>query len=706
MSVIPDEEEVPLQWWHKIENGIATAILAVMVLVPVVTVINRWITGEAWASSNLWVQALNLWIAFLGGAIAARTGSHLALSTGNLFKKGGQAHDLVAGFTSAVGTAVTAMLAYASASYVISETGSTLTLSGNVPMWALMIVMPVGFFIMAIRLAIKGNRTWPGRAVALVAVGLACSMAFVPAGERGWLVWLGTAILLFAVALGAPLFTCMGGIAMLLFFGAPIAVRIAAVPLATSEIIANPNLAALPLFTLAGYLLAEGGASKRLVRLFQVWFDWLPGGVAAAAVLVCAFFTTFTGASGVTILALGGLLLPALKGAGYTEKFAVGLLVASGSIGLLFPPSLPVILYGVASNVPIPDLFIGGIVPGCILVSLLVGMSVIVSFKDKGFAYWFTIENKETDAGKVITDRLVQMLKSAWEAKFELGLPAWVLIGYFGGFLTIFEAAAFTAAYAFFTEVVIHRDLHITKDVPKVFVECATLMGGVLIILGVAMGFTNYLVDAEVPMTVASWVEAHVANKLLFILALNVLLLVVGCLMDIYSAIMVVVPLIIPVAAVFGIHPVHLGILFLANLELGYLTPPIGLNLFLASFRFKLPLTQVYRYALPFLGVMAIGVLIIAYVPITTTWAFPDDYESPSNFFEDDLLEPLEPTTPPMIPPGDLMKMLDEGDDDDDGPPAMPSPEEMMKMLEEDGPPAMPSPEEMMKMLEEEDGDE
>ena len=679
------EEEGPLKLWQKGENWLVVAVLAVMIILPVYTVLVRWITGEALAGANLWVQALNLCLTFAGGAIAARASTHLSLSTGSILNLQGTKKHLVAGFTSSVATAVTAMLAYASAVLVVAEMEGTQVLSGGVPIWAIQIAMPVGFFVMAFRLAWTGNETWQGRFAALSSVALVAMLAWVPAGERSMVVWIGAFVLIGAIALGAPLFTAMGGMAMLLFYGAPIPISIAAVPAETFRIIADPTLASLPMFTLAGYMLAEGGASKRLVRLFQVAFGWMPGGVAAAAVLVCAFFTTFTGASGVTILALGGLLLPALKEAGYQEKFAVGLLAAAGSIGLLFPPSLPVILYGVASNVPIPDLFIGGALPGALLVLLLVGMSVIVAIRQDGLKSFF---ESDLPLGERTAKRLKDIGVALWEAKFEVFLPVFVLVGFFGGYVTIFEAAAFTAFYAILIEVVVHRDLHPVRDVPKVFVESAKLMGGVLVILGVALGFTSYLVDAEVPLMVRDWVQANVGNKILFLLMLNVLLLLVGCLMDIYSAIVVIVPLIIPVAAVFNIHPVHLGILFLANLELGYLTPPVGLNLFLASYRFKIPLTRVYRYAIPFLVVMTAGVLVIAYVPILTTWAVEEGSGQPVDFFEDELMEENGENPPPnQLDPAELQRLLEEGDGE--GLPKTPpplDPAELQRLLEEEEP--------------------
>ena len=681
-GTIPEEEEGPPRWWHRVENGILVVVLAAMVIGPVAAVLVRWVTGVGLlAGVNEWVQALNLWVEFIGGAVAARTGQHLALSTGTILNIRGRAKAILAGFTSAVATAVTAYLAYASVTLVMAETASALSLWGGVPKWVMECIMPVGFLVMALRFAWHQNDTWAGRGAALAAVVATGALVAVPAGDRSWVVWSGAGVLMVAVAFGAPLFTAMGGIGMLLFYGEPVPVALSAVPSATVQIISDPSLVSLPLFTLAGYLLAEGGASKRLVQVFNVWFGWLPGGVAAAAVLVCAFFTTFTGASGVTILALGGLLLPALEEAGYPRHYAIGLLAASGSIGLLFPPSLPVILYGVQSHVPITDLFIGGLVPGTLLVSLLVGMSVVVGLRQHGLAYYTPGGAGASDVsfGEATRKRGVEMLEALWFAKWEMALPIVVIGGIFGGLVTIFEAAAFTALYAFLIEVVIHRTLSLRKGVPEVVVETAALMGGVLIILGVALGFTSYLVDAQVPEMVRDWVQASVSNRLVFILMLNVLLLLVGCLMDIYSAIVVVVPLIIPVAQVYGIHPVHLGILFLANLELGYLTPPVGLNLFLASFRFKEPLAKVYKDALPFLGMMTVGVLIIAYVPIATLWHFPDEAPAPQpNFFEDlDQKPPPKPGEATAPDKGGIQKL---------------SPEQLQQMLEDSGTPPAPAP--------------
>jgi len=663
---VPEAPEGPPELRHRIEEGLLVAVITAMVVLPIVAVLARWTTGAALPGANLWVQMLNLWVAFLGGAYAARTHQHVALASGTVWGIQGPMREVLVGFTAAVATAVTAWLAYASASLVVTEMESSLTLWGGVPMWAMELVMPVGFLIMAARFAWRQNPTTAGRVANLSAVALSTLLAFVPAGEREWVVWGGAAVLLVAVSLGAPLFTAMGGMAMLLFFGAPVPVALSAVPSETVRLVADPMLVSLPLFTFAGYLLAEGGAARRLVLVFNAFFGWLPGGVPAAAVMVCAFFTTFTGASGVTILALGGLLLPALEEAGYSRSYSIGLITAAGSIGILFPPSLPVILYGVSGQIPIPDLYAGGLVPGAFVVLLVIGMSVVVGIREQGWAAY--LPSRGDDAipfAESATNRLKLMGNAAWVAKWEILLPVLVIVAIFGGFLTLFEAAAFTAAYPFVVSVFLHRDLTLRDGVVRAALQTTALMGGVLCILGVALGLTSYLVDAEVPLHLRDAVLASVHSKIAFLLLLNLVLIVVGAMMDIYSAIVVVVPLIIPVALEFGIHPVHLGILFLANLELGYLTPPVGENLFMSSFRFDEPLTKVYRHSLPFYVIILVGVLLVSYVPGATLWAVDADAGQPTDFFEglDEMPSP-EGSTPAPAPaaltPEQMELLLDD----------------------------------------------
>jgi tripartite ATP-independent transporter DctM subunit len=346
--------------------------------------------------------------------------------------------------------------------------------------------------------------------------------------------------------------------------------------------------------------MAEGGASKRLVRLFRALFGWMVGGPGIATTLVCAFFASFTGASGITILALGGLLLPVLLANGYSKQRAVGLLTATGSIGLLFPPSLAVILYAVVAKVPIPDLFLASLIPGFLMVAAVAALGS-----------WFGARGNACTTAFSPSEALA----SVWHAKWDLLLPVVILVGIFGGLTTLIEAAAISVVYTIFVAAIIHKDLNIWQDLPAVLVRCSALVGGVFVILSCAMGLTSYMVDVELPVRAADWVDEHIDSRVLFLLALNVFLLLIGCLMDIYSAIAVAVPLILPISQAFGINPVHLGVIFLINLELGYLTPPVGMNLFLASYRFDVPLLTVSKAALPYLVVLAAVLILVTYFP-------------------------------------------------------------------------------------------
>ncbi len=397
----------------------------------------------------------------------------------------------------------------------------------------------------------------------------------------------------------------MAGVALLLFFkdGTPVA----AVSAEVYRLIGSPTLPAIPLLTAAGYVLAEGGASTRLVRFFRAVFGWMPGGIAVMVAAVCAVFTTFTGGSGVTIIALGGLVLPMLLEDGYPEGFSLGLVTASGSLGLLFPPSLPVILYSVVASVPADQLYLAGLLPGLLLV-VLVGA-------------WGIWNGRKLDAqGK---KRQPFSWKEAgasfWAAKWELALPVLVVALFVTGFASMVEVSAAACAYAVVVECLVMRDIHPFRQLPGVLVKAGALMGAVLLLLSVAMGLTSYLVDAQIPSQLLDGVRAHVRSPLAFLLILNLFLLVLGSVLEIYSAIGILAPLVAPMGAAFGIDPIHLGVVFLANLELGFLFPPVGLNLFLSSSRFGKPLPSLYRHVVPFLLILGTGVLLITYVPAMST---------------------------------------------------------------------------------------
>lgn len=583
----------------RTENGLSILILAAMGLLPLLEIVGRKTLGVGVPGSIIIVQHLTLCIAFTGAALAARSGQLLALSSAGFLPARLRApvHVVI----SAAGVGVAAWLMWASLALVQVKRESGEILAMGVPVWAVVSVMPVGLSVIVLRLIGRASNAWHGRLLAAAGLCLPMALESLPSLQGHGLLLPGALAILLATLLGLPLFTAIGGLALFLFWndGTPIA----SVPVDTYRLTAFPVLPAVPLFTLSGYILAAGGASQRLVRAFTALVGWLPGGVAIVTALVFAFFTSFTGASGVTILTLGGLLLPVLTRSRYPEDFSVGLVTVSGSIGILFPPSLPVILYGTYALQDIRDLFIGGILPGLLVVILV--------------ALWGVRQGLLTGAGRSPFDPR-EAAAALWEAKWELLLPAVVLVGIFGGFATMVEAASLTVLYSLLAECVIHRDVSFRRDLPRVFVDCATLIGGFLIILGVALGLTNYLIDADVPTRALAWVQDHIESRLLFLLVLNLFLLAVGALMDIYSAIFVVVPLITPMAAAYGIDPIHLGIIFLANLELGYLTPPMGENLFLASLRFNKPVLSVFRTTLPFMIIVAFGVLLITYVPAMT----------------------------------------------------------------------------------------
>jgi len=395
-----------------------------------------------------------------------------------------------------------------------------------------------------------------------------------------------------------PLFTVISAIAILSFFskGIPLsAIIVEMVRLANTS-----TLVAIPLFTFAGYILAESNTPRRLVNLTQALFGWIPGGLAVVVLVSCAIFTAFTGASGVTIVALGGLVLPALLKSNYSEKFSLGLVTTSGSLGLLFPPSLPLILYGLVAQVDVDKLFIAGIVPGILLVVLLSIYSIVKNMGAKIEIQKFSLQN---------------LSRATLDAIWEIPLPFIIIGGIYSGIFTVIEASAVTAVYVFIVEFFIYRDLNIKKDLPRIMKESMLMVGGILIILASALGLTSYLIDEQIPMKIFEFIQKYISSKYTFLILLNLFLLIVGMLMDIFSAIIVVVPIITPIAKSFGVDPIHLGIIFLTNLEIGYLTPPVGLNLFISSFRFEKPIIKIYLATIPFIIILFIALLLITYIP-------------------------------------------------------------------------------------------
>jgi C4-dicarboxylate transporter DctM subunit len=406
-------------------------------------------------------------------------------------------------------------------------------------------------------------------------------------------------LILFLAILGAPLFVVISALALISFH--TIDIDLSVVIIEMSRLSDTPLLLSLPLFIFAGTLLAESGTPRRLLRLSQVLLGWMPGGLAVVSLLVCAVFTAFTGASGVTIFAIGGLLYPALIKDGYAERFSLGLITSSGSLGLLFPPSLPLILYGVISETRVDQLFLAGVLPGIFMLILLVAYSML-----KGPGRRSAEEEKPT---------YKDMLSGLKEAAWELPLPVIILGGIYGGFFVAGEAAAVTALYVLIVEVLIYRDIALAK-LPGIMVKSMVLFGGILVVLAASMATTNYLVDQQVPMHLFELIREYISSKYTFLLLLNIFLLIVGSMLDIFSALVLVVPIIIPIAEAYGVDLIHLGIIFLTNLQIGYCTPPVGLNLFLASYRFEKPVVALYRATLPFLALLMITLIIITYFPI------------------------------------------------------------------------------------------
>jgi tripartite ATP-independent transporter DctM subunit len=583
------------------ETSVSIVILLVMSALPLLETVGREFFDHGIPGSAVLVQHLTLCLTFVGAALAARSGRLLTLSTQELLSTGVRRWAGI--FTSGVGAAIVIVLLQASVQIARIDKQTGGIIAWGIPIWVAVAAMPVGYVLIAARLLWKAAESWKGRfATAVLAGGLLAMVTLTPEGAATSLVVPAMVLLLVAAGLGLPVFAAMAGAALLLFWAdGTSAMAVAEQAYRLSRMDALP---VIPLYTVGGFLLAEGGSGKRLLRTFNALLGWMPGSLAVVSTLLLAFFTPLTGASGVTILSLGGLLLPLMTKAGYPEKSSMGLVTVSGSIGLLLPPSTPVILFAIYAQRPIPDLFIGSLIPGILLVGAV--------------SLWGARAGWRAGAPKQPFS-LGEARSAIWQSKWDLLMPVVIAAGLFSGYTEPVEAAALTVAYAFVVECVIHRDLSVTRDLPRIGAECSTLVGGFLVILSVALGFTNYLDYADVPVHALAWVQAHVSSPAVFLLALNVFLIIVGALMDIYSAILIIVPLIIPMAAAYGIDPVHLGVIFLANMELGYLMPPMGENLFLASYRFKQPLGRIYLATAPFLVIILIVVLLVTYVPQLTT---------------------------------------------------------------------------------------
>ena len=581
------------------EKALAIAAISAMSLLPAVEMVARLLGLTGIPGSVVFVQQLTLWVAFLGAALAASGDRLLSLSANTFLPEKFAVPVRV--FGCGLTAAIAASLCWASCQFVVSERSGGKMLALGIPNWVPAVVMPVGFLLVSIR-AIRGAGSGATpRLCAMLFLLVPLALAFAPQPQGSLVLWIGIPVIVAGAILGLPIFATLGGIALLLLWS--VGQPAATVPDNAYSLMSSEVLPSLPLYTLAGYLLVEGGASVRLLRVYTALFGWLPGGLAITTAVGCAIFTW--AGSGVTIVSMGGLLLPMLMKARYPERFSIGLINGSGSLGLLFPPSLPVILYAVYAKTHIDALFVGGFVPGLLMVSMVSAWGVAQGIRCGAERAKFSF---------------AEARHAIWDAKWELAVPVIVLVGLFDGFGTMVEAGAITVVYCFMVECVVARGISLRRDFPRVALECVTVMGGVLLIIGVARGLVYYLSIMDVPATLTNWVYVHIHSKYVFLILLNLVLLIEGSFMDVFSAIIVMVPLIQPLAARFGINPVQMGVIFLANLELGYLAPPIGMNLCLSAYRFRKPLTSIYRATLPVYLILLAGVLLITYVPQLTTW--------------------------------------------------------------------------------------
>jgi tripartite ATP-independent transporter DctM subunit len=610
----PVEPRVKIPFLWKLEEIVCGVSLFLLAAIPLTDAFLRLIFKSRFPAAPVMTAHLLLTLGLISGMIATRKGEHLSIGlaqySGNKRIRDGLA---VAGALVSAFFAV--IFAWCSVSFI--RVGLyPMQMVGFIPDRVFALVMPIGYTVMAVRFTRQALLSGANGVLCAAVLVLAtiCSMPAIfkfiwgiNLPDFAWtlsdsfrlaaaLLRLPAVVLLVIAALiGTPLFVIIGGIALMLLQGNWGEIDIVASQIYTA--LTQNNLIAIPLFTLAGFMLSGSRAGDRLVEAFKSFFGWIPGGMIVVTVILCAFFTSFTGASGVTILAMGGILLTVLKD--YPQRFSIGLLTASGSIGLLFPPSLPILLVGAATRTNTAHLFLGGILPGLILVGATIIFGVAVSVKTKVPTTPFSVR------------RAIRGFRGSF---LEILLPVFLIISYFAGIFSLVELGAAAVAYVFIAEVLIHREITL-REVGAAFRKAIPIIGGILSILALAQALSYYIVDSRVPEYFTAWMRNTISSKWVFLLILNIALLVTGCLIDIFSAIMVILPLIAPLGEAYGIDPVHLGIIFLINMEAGFLTPPVGLNLFLASYRFGKPFTVISRNVLPFLAIQLAAVLIVTYVP-------------------------------------------------------------------------------------------
>ena len=602
----------PMRWLARSDEFLAIIALGLMLLIPLVEIAARPLLGQGIANAPVLVQHLGLLLAMFGAIAAERHGHLTSLGSGLGDMAGGRFKSALKAFSDAGASLICGLLALASWRFVATEMQANHVLAYGLPVWAVQAVMPLGFLLLGAKLAARcvDSEIWKRLGVLLplgsFAIGVAIADQELPILPAG----------LFILALllaGAPIFAVLGGLALALFWqdGLPLA----SVALSHYQITVNPSLPALPLFTLAGLIFARTGAAARLGQLFIAALGGGVTGTVLATAALCSFFTAFTGGSGVTILALGGLLLPLLGRAGYPERRGISLVTSTSALGVLLAPSVPLIMYAIIARVPINTMFLAGLVPAVVMVVFLVLAGGYLKRVGPG-----TAPDTTPVTAQVVPARpsASAAWAAAWAAKWELLAPVVAVGSLVSGLATPTESAALTAAYAIATQALAHRELPL-RLLQRCFSEAAQIIGGVLLILGMALALTNYLIDAGIPDAAIEWVQAVIPNKAVFLLALTVFLLFAGALMEIFAAIVVLVPLLLPVAISYGIDPIHFGIIFLAAMEMGFLCPPAGMNIYFASAMFNKPVRFVAAAVLPALLAIFLGTLAIAWLPLLAT---------------------------------------------------------------------------------------
>ena len=580
-------------------------LFLILISFPIFQILGRYISFFSIPASQEIVQHMTLWIGFIGAVIAARSNKLLSVVREPVF----DASTKVSWPKFFVHVFSLSIVFVLSISYLkMIQIGFQYPdyIAPYIPTWFAQAIIPLGLILIWYQMIMTSSTDFKYRVlltvISIIPTIILYFWQFPLANPL--LLWTKVLFAISLVAFGLPIFILLASLSIFFFLSEPSEWAtnydlISTISDSAYRIVVSPTLAAIPIFTLAGYILAESNISERLIRFFKASLGWLPGSTVLIVVLLCAFFTALTGGSGVTILALGAILYPILIHDGYSKQFSLGIITTAGSLGLLFPPSLPAIIYSVTAGINPLELFKQALIPAIFLMSIMFFYGLYKRPKSKKIERF--VFNDAFETAKI--------------AKWEIAIPLLIILSLFSGFATLVESAALLVLYVLTVELYIFKDISF-KDLPKIIIDCSTLVGGVLIILGFAMGFTGYLVDAQIPLKILNFVQSTISSKIIFLLALNILLLIVGCLMDVFSAIIVVVPLIAPLATYFGIDPFHLAIIFIANLELGYITPPVGMNLYLSSYRFEKDMPTIYSATLPFFFIRLIGVILITYIPL------------------------------------------------------------------------------------------